>query len=222
MASGPRSRFQPGAPSSNLDSCLPAMSRFAGKPSVRPPTRPVSPGAMVGSTSRKLTWRGGPQAGLSQNRHGPRRNATSAGLKTTSARLRLERCLELGAQRQDAVLVARAADDLNPNRESSVRGGERKTDRRLPGAVERMGKAQPVEKLVGCGVDVLPDRTDPGRWIGQGGSQQHVDLVPGRDQPSRLLVQLDQRFEVIDGRRPRRDLKHAPIEWVEKLRVGDR
>src|ERR1700730_1083714 len=43
--------------------------------------------------------------------------------------------LELGAKRQDGVLIARPADKLDTDREPGLRGGERKTGRRLPGAV---------------------------------------------------------------------------------------
>src|SRR2546425_4323759 len=95
--------------------------------------------------------------------------------------------LELGAQRQDAVLVARPADELDADREPGLRGRQRKTDGRLPSAVERVREAQPVEEIAGCGVDVLAQRTDRRRRIRQGRGEQHVDLVPGCDQASRLL-----------------------------------
>src|SRR3989442_5272931 len=129
---------------------------------------------MVGSTSSRGTWTPGRPAAGSPGRRGRRRKATSAGLRTTAipamstmtaketncapgrnARLRLDRCLELSAERQEAVLIARAADQLDADREPVLRGCKRKADRRLPGAVERMGKAQPVEELVGRGIDVL-------------------------------------------------------------------
>src|SRR2546429_2693216 len=121
---------------------------------------------MVGSTSSRVTWTPESQAGSSPSRHGSRRRTTSAGLKTTSARLRLERRLELGAQREDRVLVAWTTDQLNPDREPALRGGQRKTDRGLTRAVEGMGKAQPVEKLVRGGGGGFAPPAPGGRRVG--------------------------------------------------------
>src|ERR1700674_3785046 len=80
-------------------------------------------------------------------------------------RRRPDDCFELGAQRQDGVLVARPADELDADREPGLRGSERKADRRLPGAVEWVRKAQPVEELAGRRVDVLPHRADLRRGL---------------------------------------------------------
>src|ERR1700737_4341866 len=66
-------------------------------------------------------------------------------------------CFELGAERQDGVLVARPADELDPDRQSAFGRGQRQADRRLTGAVERMGEAQPVEELVRRGGHLLAD-----------------------------------------------------------------
>src|SRR5712691_10742013 len=126
----------------------------------------------------------------------PSRRSQSAATVSPSGpgrdgRRRPDNRLELGAKRKDAVLVARPADELDADWKPGLRGAQRKADRRLAGAVERVGKAQPVEELAGRGIDVLAQRADLRRRIGQGRGEQHVDLLPGRDQPPRLLMQLD-------------------------------
>src|SRR5438128_1887621 len=115
-------------------------------------------------------------------------------------RKRLDDRLELGTKREDAVFIVGPADELHANRQPRFRHRHRHADRRLPGAVEGMGKAEPVQKVGRRGVDVLAQGTQRRRRIGQGRREEYIDLLPGRDQPARLLVQLRQRLQIVDGR----------------------
>ena len=63
--------------------------------------------------------------------------------------------LQLCAQGENRVLVARTPDELDADREAVACFREREADRRLAGAVEGMREAEPVEELI---------RREPTQW----------------------------------------------------------
>src|SRR2546423_938697 len=128
-----------------------------------------------------------------------------------------EICLQLSAERKNCVFVARPSNQLDPDGQPAGTHRQRQADRRLSGAIEGMRETQPVKELCRGALDVLAEGPDFRRRISQRRREQHIDLVPGRDQFPGLLVQPRERLQVFDGRRRCSGLEHQPVERIQQL-----